>query len=86
MYGSDANFLIFTNVMILAPAIVYVVLVAPFVEGLGGIIFQVAGVFLTILALVYLWRAALLDPGIIPAQPCYIKAEPPTDGEVGLYG
>ena len=42
-----------------------------------------ATVVLTLLALYYLWKAALTDPGIIPAQPTYLKADPPAEPHTG---
>lgn len=79
MLGSDATFFAVSNLLMLAPAAVFLTLVGPYVPAGAAAAWAVellAGA-LTALSFFFLWRTALLDPGIIPAQPTYVKAEPP---------
>ena len=78
MLGSDATFFAVSNLLILAPAAVFLVLVGPHVPAGAAAAWAVelvAGA-LTALSFFFLWRTALLDPGIIPARPTYLKADP----------
>jgi hypothetical protein len=80
MLGSDATFLVVSNVLILAPAAVFLALVGPYVPAAhpaGAWAVELLAGLLTAFSLVFLWRTALLDPGIIPARPTYVKSEPP---------
>lgn len=96
MLGADATFFVVSNLLILAPAGVFLALVGPYVPAAhpaGAWAVEALAGALTALSFFFLWRTALLDPGIIPARPTYVKAEPrpaaargpasPTGMEVG---
>lgn len=78
MLGPDATVFVVSNVMILLPAVVFLLFVGPFLPSLTvSVLVEVVAGLLTAASLFCLWRTALLDPGIIPSQPAHVKAEPP---------
>jgi hypothetical protein len=85
MLGSDANFFYFTNVLIAAPSALFVAMVCPLFGDMQYYLYAAMAVLLG-LSYYYLWLAAFTEPGIIPAEPTYVRAEPPAGADVGLYG
>lgn len=89
MLGANSTLFVFTNIVILAPALVFLILVGPYLSTwAASIAIETVALILLALSMFYLWRTALLDPGILPAQPSYVKAEPPPSAaaDVGIYG
>ena len=84
MVGADRNFFIFTNFFLIGPAVVFLVLVCNDTR-YSYVLYGITSL-LTALSLYFLWAAALSDPGIIPAQPSYIRAEPPEGADISNYG
>jgi len=84
MFGSDRNFFVFTNIFLLAPSLVFLVMVCNDTR-YKYVLYAITSL-LVALSVYFLWAAALTDPGIIPAQPSYIRAEPPEGADLNNYG
>jgi hypothetical protein len=78
MFGCDAKYFAFSNLLIIAPTAVFLLLktyphddmdYACQVPYLNRSLHAVVLVGVALLCLVFLWRAALLDPGVIMRKP-----------------
>lgn len=85
MFGSDARWFLFTNILISIPSGLFLFYVAPKMEQ-ATFIEYFLGVQL-FLMLWYLWTAALTEPGIIPRNPKHVNPElPPPGSDMGVHG
>ena len=78
MLGPDSTVFLVSNLMILVPAVVFLLFVGPSLPTLlASLVVEAAVGLLTIASIFFLWRTALLDPGIIPALPAHVKPSLP---------
>lgn len=78
MFGSDAKFFLFTNGLILAPAIMFFILLfqrmnEDFLSFTGRRTVAIIMSILLCQSIVYLWITATTDPGIITRNPYFME-------------
>lgn len=79
MLGPDSKAFICSNVLILLPALTFLIWIAPSLPTLiARFVVEVLAGCLIMSSMYFLWRTALSDPGIIPALPAHVRPAPPT--------
>lgn len=85
MFGSDARFFIFTNILILLPSCLFLLNVAPKMQHSTYVEYFLGAQL--VFMLWYLWVAAVTEPGIIPRVPKHIPPTlPPPGSDISAHG
>eukprot|EP00638_Chattonella_subsalsa_P003679 CAMPEP_0117752762 /NCGR_PEP_ID=MMETSP0947-20121206/11815_1 /TAXON_ID=44440 /ORGANISM="Chattonella subsalsa, Strain CCMP2191" /LENGTH=461 /DNA_ID=CAMNT_0005571499 /DNA_START=275 /DNA_END=1660 /DNA_ORIENTATION=+ len=85
MFGADFNFFLVCNCIISLPAILFLIFVANTLGSWSSLGFY-SVLVCYVSTMLFLWVAALVEPGILPAQPMWAQAELPPGAVVGIYG
>ena len=84
MVGSDFNFFLGTNVLYIAPSLLFFIFVMPLMDFpvLCGVVLALIFIY----SLVALWKCALTEPGIIPRNSADVIPMLPEGENTGIHG